>query len=221
MSKLPEFLKSEQNRSDLNSFIVEVRHCADRAETHVAFEGETPDYVSKAEKLRRIAGGLEVARDAAAGGDKGKVKELKSLWAEAQLCLDINAFHISLLSFARNDRSILHNAGYELRQKPGRNKPAVNLLDITPELSVKHLAGVSGGIVVKVKRIKRKNASVEIQMTDQDPKIEASWYSKGIHNKSRIEYRGLQPITKIYIRTRYHADGCTGQWSSVVGIVII
>jgi hypothetical protein len=40
MAKVPMYLKSGQNRSDVNALIVEMDHCADAAEHHVAFQGE-------------------------------------------------------------------------------------------------------------------------------------------------------------------------------------
>jgi hypothetical protein len=58
MAKVPMYLKSGQNRSDVNALIVEMDHCADAAEHHVAFQGELPEYVTKSDKLRQFSGGL-------------------------------------------------------------------------------------------------------------------------------------------------------------------
>ena len=220
MKKITDYLKSDQSENDINAFIVKVEHCADKAENHVAFGGDTPEYVSKAPKLRQLVVSVASARDEAAGGDKNKVEALKALVAHTQLCLDMNACHITMISLARNDLNILNNAGYQIKQKPGKTKSTVDVLDLTPEVTLKRTT-VSGGVIVQIKRTKQRNVSAEIQMTDQDPNVEASWYSKGIYNKSRVEFKGFEPGKKIYFRVRFHADGGVGKWCPVVGIIVI
>jgi hypothetical protein len=202
----------------INDFIFEIRRKADKAETHIAFQGEVPCYVSKAPKLRQMADSLDLARDAAASGDRFKIKELKNLIAVGRMALEMNAQHIVLLSLAKNDRSILVDCGYELKEKRS-NKSVPNLLNHSPQLFVKH-GSASGRIIIRIKRIK-KYTSVELQMTEQDPTIETSWSGRGIHTKSRFEQKGLEPATKIYFRARYHVDGGIGRWSSPIGIIVL
>lgn len=209
------------NFTDLpvNDLIVTIRRAADKAETHIAFQESLPEYVSPSPKLRQIADGVGLARDAAYGNDRDRVAELKAQMAVGCQALTKNAAHIALLSMHRNDPSILLNAGYELKEKSASKGP-VNLLNLVPEVFAKHAEG-EGNIAILVKRAKQ-NASIELMMTDQDPNVEASWTtSLGIHNRSRIDLKGQEPARKIHIRARYHEDGATGRWSSIVSIIVL
>jgi len=213
-----ELLESSFDGISINDFIVKINHMADEAETHPAFQGDLPEYVSKAPKLRQIAEGLGLARDAAAGHDRNRLADKKALMAAGKQAVNMNACHIVMLSIVRNDPNILLNAGFEPKQKS--NKVTVDLLNHVPEVFPKH-TGTSGCISITIKRLKN-TASVELQMTDQDPSLEASWILPGMmYNKSRIVMKGLTPAAKINLRSRYHVDGCTGRWSVPVELVII
>ena len=218
MLLIPELLESNFTGLSINDFIVTISHLADKAETHIAFQGITPEYVTLAPKLREIADGLGQVRDAASGGDRGKMAEKKQKLAFAQMAVTMNAQHIVMLSICRNDPGILIDAGYDPKQK-STGKVLTNLLEHVPDVFVKH-AAISGSVIVLVKRAKA-HASIELQMTDQDPNIEASWGSLGMFSKSRIELKGLVPASKMYFRARYHEEGGTGNWSSCAGLIIL
>ena len=222
MPIIPELLEANLAGHSINDLIVTIDHMADKAETHIAFQGEVPDYVSKAPRLREISSAIGQARDAAAGGDRNANADKKEKIAAGLLAVNMNAQHIVMLSLARNDPSILLNAGYEPKQQKTSGKAAttLSLLDLVPEVYVKHMINVSGGVVIMVKRDKQ-HASIELQMTDQDPNLEASWGGLGMFDKSRIELRGQEPARKIHLRARYHEDGATGRWSSVVSIIVL
>jgi hypothetical protein len=220
MGIIQEPLETNLSFHTINDLIVAIYHMADKAETHPAFQGDVPEYVSRAPKLRQIAAGLEQARDAAAGHDQYMMAEKKRLVAAALLAVSMNGQHIVMFSMCRNDPSLLLNAGYESK-KTIVKAPAVNLLDLVPELFVKHTLNVTGGISVIMKRAKQ-NAATELMITDQDPNIEASWVnSLGIFHKSRIELKGQKPASTIYLKGRYHEDGATGRWSQVVSIIVL
>jgi|GEM_PF-2127272 len=218
MSIFPEPLESNFTGLSINDFIVKMYHMADKSENHAAFKDELPEYVTKPSRLRELADELGKARDAAAGHDRDRAAEKKALLAAAQLALSMNANHIVMLSLARNDPGILANCGYEPKQRSS-GKLVANLLDLTPEVFVKH-GGVSGVIIVLAKRI-RKTASIELQMTDQDPTVETSWNGKGIYIKSRIEFKDLEPAKRLHLRARYHEEGRQGRWSSPASIIVL
>ena len=221
MSTIPEPLESNLSWLTINDLIVAIRHMADKAETHLAFQGNVPEYVSQAPRLREIASGLERARDAAAGRDQNLMAEKKRLVAAALLSISMNGQHVVMFSLHRNDPILLLNAGFDPKQKASAKAPTLSLLDLVPELFVKQTPNVSGGLTIMIKRAKQ-NASTELMITDQDPNIEASWTnSLGMFLKSRIELRGQEPAKRIYLRGRYHEDGATGRWSSVVGIIVL
>lgn len=218
MSTVPELLEANFSGIPINDFIVKMQRIADRLETHVAFKNDLPEYVTNSQRLRQMADELGKARDAAARGDRDRSAEKKALLAAGQLALSINANHIVMLSLSRNDPGLLANCGYEPKQKSG-GKTVESLLELTPEVFVKH-GSISGAVVVLAKRIKY-NASIELQMTDQDPTVEASWNSNGMYTKSRIELKGLEPAKKLHLRARYHEDGGVGRWSSPTSIIVL
>jgi hypothetical protein len=206
--------------SQVNDLIVFGSHAADKAEHHVAFQVTMADYVTPPAKLREIASALSAARDAAAGHDDNRVAEQKALMEKMVRALDHNSYHIILLSDFLKDESILHGAGYELKQ-PKINKSKFNLLDMIPGLKVTHLKGVEGALLVVLSRAKN-NASTELQITET-PEVEASWHraSEGIYNRSRFELRGLVPTRRIYLRARYHEAGGVGAWCQPVSIIVL
>lgn len=220
---IPELLEYNYHPLSINDFIVQTNHIADKLEEHSIFkeEGENlPEYVSPPPKLRVMAGQLGQARDAASGGDRDKKAAKLVLRESLQLALSMNAQHITMVSLHRKDPSLLLNTGYQQKQKnSSSSKTAVNLLDATPEVVLKH-GTTSGTVSVKVRR-KKPNATVELQMTDQDPKDEASWTGKWINNKSRIEYKGLEPARRCHVRARYLDGEASGPWSSVVSIIVL
>ena len=218
---IPDPLETNLSYLAINDLIVEIYHMADKAETHPAFQANVPEYVSQAPKLRQIAAGLEQARDAAAGRDQNRMAEKKSLVAAALLSISMNGQHVVMFSLHRNDPSLLLDAGFNPKQKASTKAPTLSLLLLVPDLFVKHTPNVSGGITIMIKRAKQ-NANTELMITDQDPNIESSWStSLGMFLKSRIEIKGQEPARRIHIRGRYHEDGATGHWSSVVSIIVL
>ena len=220
MPEIPILLQSDLSGLSMSDFIVETRRTADKQERHIAFQVEVPEYVTKAPELRAHVDSLDTVREAAVGGDRGKRAEQDALRAKIQRAHHFNAHHITAVSLYRNDPSILENGGYQVKEKSG-TKQVVKLMDLVPEVFAKHLTEVTGGVIVLVKRAKEK-ATVQLQWTDQDPNVEASWSGEPtMYNRSRIEMRGFVPASTIYFRARYHEDGASSRWSSYVSIIIL
>jgi hypothetical protein len=198
----------------VNDLIFTLNHAAEKAEGHIAFQGPVAEYVSLPPRLRELAAKLGAARDA------GQAADVKDLVAQAVQALNFNANHIFMFSTHRNDPTITHNAGYAFKQKGG-GKGKVNLLDLVPEIHLKHMKDVTGGMLI-VAKVAKTGASLELQMTTT-PEIEDSWrgIGDGTFTKTRIERRGLEPATKIYVRGRYHADGSVGRWSQPVSQIVL
>jgi len=206
--------------SSVNDLIVFTNHAAEKGETHVAFQGTVADYVTLPPKLREHANALSLARDAAAGHDENRIAEQKALVGTVVQALDRNSYHIILLADLRKDASVLLNAGYDMKP-PKISKGKLHLLDLIPGLTVKHLDGVEGALLVILKRAKN-DASVELMMTET-PDDETSWrrVSEGIYNRSRFELRGFQPTKRLYFRARYHEGGAVGAWCPPVSIIVL
>jgi len=207
-------------RTYQESTVNDLNHAAEKGETHVAFQGAVSDYVTLPPKLREIAASLSLARDAAAGHDENRLAEQKALMNAGIQALNHNSYHIILLAEHRKDPSMLQNAGYDLKP-PKASKGTLHLLDMIPVLTVRHLEGIVGALLVIMKRAKN-NASVELMMTET-PDDEASWHrvSEGIYNRSRFELRGFEPTKRLYFRARYHEGGAVGSWCQPVSIIVL
>lgn len=216
--QLPPQLETNYDNLGINDFIVHIRYVADKQESHPAFAGVLPEYVSAAPVLREFGDSLGKARDAAAGGDKGFVAAFKSLWNLAKRALHMNALHVTMLSVHRNDPKLLDDAGYDHKQKV--TKPVLNLLETAPEVFVRHRVPPSGSIAINVKRAK-PGVAIGVQITYGDPKDESSWLQEQMYNQSRIEYKGLEVQKLVHIRARYHENGVAGPWSAYTFIIII
>ena len=217
MAKIPEPLQSDLSGLSTNDFIVELNYIATVQEQHRAFQGGVPEYVTLAPKLRQLGEDLGKARDAAAGRDVHKIAEKNALRKAAQRAVTLNARHIEALSLFRNDPSLLDNTGHKFKQRATTSK-AVNLLEIEPGLVLRN-EGPSGFVLVMVKRAKNK-AAVELELNKQNPAAEGSWGSLGIHSGARVELKGQEPVTRIYVRARYCEAGQTGPWCAPVGIIV-
>jgi hypothetical protein len=220
MTPLTDPLVTSFNDLSVNDLTVRLRQAADKAEIHEAFQGQLSEYVSTAVMLREIADEIEKARDAALTRDTLKVAILNALVEKGKRALIFNARHIVMLSIHRDDPSLLENTSYDLKKK-SLAKAKVSLLSLMPEVYVKH-GSVTETLDVLVKRAK-KDATIELQLTDQDPNLEESWNGKslGIYNRSRIDVKDQKAARKVYLRARYHVEGGVGPWSAPVSIVVI
>lgn len=219
---IPELLVAHYQDLSLNDFIAFVLTHADKVDAHPALKDGTPEYFSKGERLRAFAAELGLWRDAAATGSRDAKAKKQEVWEAAKLAISMNVQHIIMLSLHRKDPTILLETALELKQKPQTSKSSVNLLAEIPVVSVKHVrsksGSVTGSIVVIVTR--PKNAPWELQMT-YDPSNESSWGGQGIHQKSRFEYNGLEPASRVSFRARLHVEGKTGPWSQVATIIVL
>jgi len=217
MGDFPEPLDLDYSHLTVNDFIVEMHQVADKQEKHPAFQGKLPDYVTRPPKLREMADNLGKARDAAAGGDKNLKEAFHALWAACKLALNMNAKHLIMVSIVRNDQKLLDNGGYAFKQRT--YKTSITLLDLVPELFLKH-GDISGCLILMVKRAK-SNAAFHLQMTDKDPAVEENWGNQGTFSRSRLERKGYEPASKVWFRARYVEDGGEGKWSKPVGIIVL
>jgi len=206
--------------STVNDLIVFINNAAEKGETHVAFQGPVADYVTLPPGLREIAEALSAARNAAAGHDENRMAEQKTLMEVGIRALDRNSYHIILFADHHKDPSMLQHGGYDFKA-PKASKGKIHLLDLIPGLTLKHLDGISGALLVNLKRAKN-DASTELMMTET-PDNESSWHrvSEGIYNRSRFELRGFEPTKRLYFRTRYHEGGGVGAWCTPASIIVL
>jgi len=214
MSHLKDPYDRGYHNMGVNDLIFTVSHVAEKSEGHIAFQGPVAEYVFTSPKLKDIATRMMAARD------NGNNDELNALMPQAKQALDFNADHIVRFSAYRQDASILNNAGFEFKSL-NSGKAKVNLLDLVPEISLKHLDGVEGAYTI-VAKVAKNGAVVEYEWTET-PDIEASYsrVGNGTFNRTRTEVRGGQPTKRIYVRGRYHENGSVGRWCKPVSIILL
>ncbi|GFO59595.1 hypothetical protein GMST_19200 [Geomonas silvestris] len=198
----------------VNDLIFTTDHVAEKAEVHIAFQGPVAEYVTLSPKLKEFAAKMAAARDS------GNIDLLNILMPQVVQALDFNADHVIRFSVFRQDASILNNAGYDFKQQNGV-KVRVNLLDLMPEITLKHMEGVEGAYVISAK-LAKAGAIVEYMWTET-PEDEQSWQriGDGTFNRSRTEVRGGVPTKRIYVRARYHENGAVGRWCKPVSIILL
>ena len=209
------FDRNYQNQP-VNDLIVTMGHCGAKQKDHPAFKENVPEYVTLPPELLDLAEKMGSARDG-----NNMADELKALVGRSVLALNNNADHVVKFARHRNDPGLLLNAGYDLRPEGPIVKNRINLLDLVPGLSAKHIPGVPGGILAILKLAKGK-AITELQITET-PDVEESWQhvDEGIYNKARIEIRGLEPTKRKYLRARYHEGGSVGRWTEPICIIVL
>lgn len=215
MGNIKDPFDRSYHEQGVNDLIFTINHLADKAEEHVAFQGPVSEYVSLPPRLREIATKMEAARD------NGNIEQLNVLMPQAVQALDFNADHVVRLSVFRQDTSILQGAGYDFKPQNSTVKVRVNLLDLVPEVSLKHLDGVEGAYTI-VSKVAKSGAIVEYEWTET-PEDESSWkhIGDGTFNKTRTEVRGGTPTKRIYVRGRYHENGAVGRWCKPVSIILL
>ena len=132
----------------------------------------------------------------------------------------VSAYHVVMVSLHRKDPSVLLNTGWDLKHRASYNKsPNTGKLTVPSKFTVKH-GTVSGTVVATVNRAQTA-ASVELQVTDGDPSLEASWKGLGMFFQCRMEAKGLEPARRYHFRARYQSAGATGPWSQHVSLIVI
>ncbi|GFO65040.1 hypothetical protein [Geomonas paludis] len=222
MPVIPELLVAHFQDLSINDFIALMLTHAAKVDAHPAVKEGAPEYFSMGDQLRALAAELGQWRDAAATGSRDAKAKKQEVWEAGKLALAMNVQHLTMLSLHRNDPAILHDTGFELKQKQQTSKPSVNLLAEIPGITLKHTQSASGPVsgAITVVLSRPKNAPCELQMS-YDPANESSWGGQGIHQKARIEYNGLEPASRVSFRARLHVEGKTGPWSQVATIIVL
>ncbi|HBG06494.1 MAG: hypothetical protein A2075_17195 [Geobacteraceae bacterium GWC2_58_44] len=150
-------------------------------------------------------------------GQRQAVRDLSEIDMEASVS------YLRILAIDKKDPTVLHAIGLPLKdnhQKVNRRLQSPQAIEI--HLTVKHLKGESGAIVVEGTHV-RNGGPYMINLCKGEPTSEESWYNPGGHYKtcSRIVLKNLEPANRYYIRMRN--DGPTGPdpWSQAVSIIVL
>lgn len=198
-------------------FILTILTIADKVEVHPHLQ-VLPEHVAGAPRLRELAGGYKKARDAAANHDSEKMAEQLAAREECQSAASIMAYHISMISVYKKDPTVLHNTGYELKQRAVYSKNS-SIPPMPTKFTVRH-GGVSGAAVVTVNK-EQSAASMELELSEETPPTESSFRPGGLLFKCRSELTGLEPTKRYHFRIRYRGAGGIGPWSHIVTLIMI
>lgn len=196
--------------------IFKFRDFADRWERHAACQG-APDCVPRPSLFRELADQLSKAL-----ADEVDNKEMDDLITELRekgrrAMIFAGQFTV-MFSDHHRDPNLLNGLGLDIKTRTYHKADHAALPPVVSKFTVEDLRE-SGAILVKVSG-RPRIGSVEVQVTEGSPLDESSWKRVGNFYESRFEVKGLEPVRKYYVRTRFDAPAGPGPWSQILTIVV-
>ncbi|HJV64159.1 MAG TPA: fibronectin type III domain-containing protein [Geomonas sp.] len=194
---------------------------ADSLDACEDYNTNRPAHVHPGQKFRDH---VIVMKEYGIGADRGdsllkeqrqKARDLSELDLFASVC------YVKTIAIHKKDPSILHTLhlptknAHKILRKTGSKKQ----LEI--RLTLKHLRGVSGAIVLEGKHI-RNGGPYLVDLCKGEPS-EQNWYSLGSRYTSctRIVVRGLEPANRYYVRMRTDGPDGPGDWTQPASIIVL
>lgn len=118
----------------------------------------------------------------------------------------------------QNDESLLHNTGYELKEKTKRNHAPVSVS--TQPLNITAKRADEEAAVVLIIEKDPGAALYEVQFCKGIPTGEDSWQKLGTFKKLRIYVPNLERAGWYYFRVRSYGDNETSPWSQPCDIIV-
>lgn len=213
-----DILDSNFNHLSHEAFILKLTTIGDKLEKHAIFR-EVPEHVPGFQMYRDMAQQYKTAVDAAEGGDRNRKAEKIAMRAQFQQNVDITRMHMVMVAAHRKDVSILNDTGFDFKHKaPYTRTSATSVPDTPPKPTVKRSG--PGALAVTVAKPKGV-ATIEIQVTTEDPGNEAAWRDAIADVRARIELKNLEAMKRHYIRVRYRSAAGTSNWSEIVSEVVL
>ena len=197
---------------------------ADALDANKLYNANRPDSVPAGEKFRGYVSSMKELGVGADRGDSLLKAQRQAVRDLSEMDMDSAVGYLRILAIEMKDPTVLHAIGLPL--KDNHQKSAARRV-LSPEaieihLSVKHLKGDSGTIVIEGSHI-RNGGPYLINLCKGEPTSEDSWYNPGGHYKScsKIVIKGLEPANRYYIRMRTDGPNGPGPWSQAVSIIIL
>jgi hypothetical protein len=188
-------------------------------EAHPFHRDNWPDWVPGWGKFREHADLLAIAVKAAENKDREKTKERDQAHADTLVAVNLNANYIVMRSIHEKDESLLHNVGYQLKEKTKKGVLSSSLRDTPLHPKAKH-GEHPGSAAVTFERDPAARL-YQLQICKGEPVGEESWGDYGLHKKCRVLANNLDRASWYYFRVRSHGDNEVGPWSAPVGIIVL
>ncbi|HBG04870.1 MAG: hypothetical protein A2075_00880 [Geobacteraceae bacterium GWC2_58_44] len=188
-------------------------------EAHPFHRANWPDWVPGASKFREHAEILSVAVKAAENKDREKTKERDQKHADTLLSVNLNANYIVMRWHHEKNESLLHNAGYVLKEKTKKSYGRSSISNRPLDLKLKN-GPDPGSVTVKFEKDPAAGL-YQLQICKGVPVGEESWGEQGLHKSCRFVVIDLDRASWYYFRGRSHGDNETSPWSAPVGIVVV
>jgi hypothetical protein len=188
-------------------------------EAHPFHGSNWPDWVPGPKRFRQHAEALTIGMKAAENKDREKMKVRDLEHAEALVSISMNANYIVMRAHHEKDESLLHDAGYEEKEKTKkthvqptlRNRPMVIKVRNGPD---------PASLTVRFEKDPAAGA-YELQICRGEPTGEQSWGDSLINKNCRAIVNNLTLATWVYVRGRSLGNNQAGPWSVPVGIIIV
>ena len=189
-----------------------------KQEEHQFHGKNTPEWVAGPPRFREHAAALSRKEDAARYKDTQAAKERDLERAAILESIHFNASYIVMRARHENDESLLHNVGYELKEKTKRPHASVSVSKQSLKVTAKR-GDQLGSVVLSIERDPGAGL-YEVQFCKGPPAGEESWQTLSNFKKVRIFIPNLERSGWYYFRVRSHGDNETSPWSIPVDIIV-
>jgi hypothetical protein len=197
---------------------------ADALDAHEDFNANRPECVPGGAKFREH---VAIMKELGVGADRGDslLKEQRQAAREhSELDMDASVSYARILAIEKKDPTILHTLSLPLKESHPKSVRRLQAQQQSAEIhvSVKHLKGVSGAIVIEAVHV-RNGGPYQVQLCKGEPTSEENWENLTGHYKScsKIILRNLEPANRYYVRMRTDGPEGPGPWSHAVSIIVI
>ena len=177
-----------------------------------------PDWVPAWKRFREHADSLNTAAKAAENKDVAKMKARDDEQAAA-LSININACYVVMRAKHENDDSLLHDMGYEIKEKTKRVHSSSSISQLPMLLKVKR--GPEPGSVVVIFQKDPAAGLYQLQMCKGEPAGEETFGDQGSYKSLRNVISNLERASWFYFRGRSHGNNESSPWSIPVGIIVV
>lgn len=184
------------------------------------FHGTTmPDWVPAWARFRQHADALINFSKAAENKDIARAKERDDEQAAALLSININACYIVMRAKHENNDGLLHDMGYEFKEKAKKVHVSNAISQLPMILRLKR--GSDPGSVVVIFQMDPAAGLYQLQMCKGEPAGEGSFEDAGNFKTIRNIINNLERASWYYFRGRGHGNNESGPWSAPVGIIVV
>jgi hypothetical protein len=191
---------------------------ATKQEQHPHHGKNTPEWVAGPPQFRQHASALSAKEEAAKFKDTQATKERDLERAATLESIHSNACYIVMRARHENDETLLHNTGYELKEKTKRPHAPLSISTLPLKMTAKR-GDQPGSAVLAFER--DPGAGIyEVQWCKGAPTGEESWQTLGNFKKVRVFVPNLERAGWYYFRVRSHGNNETSPWSLPCDIIV-